>query len=214
MRAGTLEPYERALRSAEPLALVDRQGRVQHLAVRRWLAPVDAADATVLARCRGPVLDLGCGPGRFVHALVERGVPVLGVDLARTAIGLTRRHGAPALQRDLFARLPGERRWPTVLLLDGNIGIGGDVSRLLARVAGLLAPEGRLLLEVEPGERDESLSVRFQHRGAPVGDAFGWARVGARALAVRAAVAGLRVTDSWQAGGRVFAEVHTKARPR
>jgi hypothetical protein len=139
---------------------------------------------------------------------------VLGVDLARTAIGITRGRGGPALQRDLFAPLPGEGRWPTVLLLDGNIGIGGDVGRLLARVARLMAPSGRLIAEVEPDERDERLTVRFQHRDTPVGDPFSWARVGLRALHVRAATAGLHVACSWAAGGRVFAEVGMDVRRR
>ena len=29
----------------------------------------------------GPVLDIGCGPGRHVFALAERGIPVLGIDI-------------------------------------------------------------------------------------------------------------------------------------
>jgi SAM-dependent methyltransferase len=210
MRPSLLEPYERALRSAGPLALVDAGGRVQRLDVRRWLGPLDAADRSVLARCRGPVLDLGCGPGRFVHALAGRGVAVLGVDLAGTAIGLTRRRGGPALRRDMFAPLPGEGRWPTVLLLDGNIGIGGDVPALLDRVAGLLASNGRLLAEVEPDDRDESLAVRFQDRGGPVGGSFSWARVGLRALQMHAAAVRLELAASWRVQGRVFVEV----RPR
>lgn len=210
MRAELLEPYERALRTAGTLALVDAAGRVQPLDVRRWLGPLDAADRSVLARCHAPVLDLGCGPGRFVQALARRGSPVLGVDLARTAVGLARRRGGPALHRDLFAPLPGEGRWPTVLLLDGNIGIGGEVSRLLARIARLLAPHGRLLVEVEPDEVDESLAVRFHDRGATVGGSFTWARVGLRGLRARAAATGLLVADTWDAGGRAFAEV----RPR
>jgi hypothetical protein len=36
-----------------------------------------------------------------------------------------------------------------VLLLDGNIGIGGDPHRLLRRVRELLTPTGRLLVELD-----------------------------------------------------------------
>ncbi|HJQ01795.1 MAG TPA: class I SAM-dependent methyltransferase [Jatrophihabitans sp.] len=210
MKAGLLEPYERALRAARPLGLIDMRGRVQSLDVPRWLGPLDAADHSVLDRCHGPVLDLGCGPGRFVRALAGRGVAVLGIDLAHTAVGLTARRGGAALQRDMFAPLPGEGRWPTVLLIDGNVGIGGDLGRLLTRVTRLLAPGGQLLVEVEPQDRDESLTVRFHHRGTPVGGSFRWARVGLPALRARSTALGLRVADSWQAGGRVFAQLQPR----
>ena len=57
----------------------------------RWLAPAGAVDARVLAGLRGPVLDVGCGPGRHVRALLERGVVALGIDvtpqLVETALG-------------------------------------------------------------------------------------------------------------------------------
>lgn len=210
MKAGLLAPYERSLRTSAPLDLVDDDGRVLPLDVRRWLGPLDAADRSVLDRCRGPVLDLGCGPGRFVHALTARGIPALGVDLSHTAVQLTRRRGGFALQRDLFAPLPGEGRWPTVLLLDGNIGIGGDVGRLLARVTRALIPGGALLAEAEPDDCDEQLTVRFHRQGRPVGGAFGWARVGLAGLHAHAGFVGLRTVHTWRCGGRAFTEL----RPR
>jgi len=40
---------------------------------------------------------------------------------------------------------------PPCRLADGNIGIGGLPARLLFRCAQLLAPDGRLLIEAEPG---------------------------------------------------------------
>ena len=52
----------------------------------RWAGPIDDADATVLDRCVAPVLDIGCGPGRFVLALAERGQAALGVDITGTAV--------------------------------------------------------------------------------------------------------------------------------
>ena len=50
----------------------------------------------------------------------------------RRRIGLARRSGAPALRRDVFEPLPGTGRWQTVLLADGNVGLGGDPWRVLA----------------------------------------------------------------------------------
>lgn len=137
----------------------------------------------VLTRCVGPVLEVGCGPGRFLAALLERDTASVGVDIAATAVALARRRGLPTLHRDVFARMPGEAQEATVQLMDGNIGIGGDPRRLLARVGELLRPEGTVLIETDPDEdADQVLTVRFCQYGQPIGPPFSWAHVGASAL--------------------------------
>jgi SAM-dependent methyltransferase len=213
VRDGALRPYEHSLRAAgEPslraagrLALVGEDGREIGLDVARWLAPADPVDETVLARCTGPVLDVGCGPGRLVRALSERGIACLGLDIAETAVWIARGQGAAALVRNVFAPVPGEGRWPTVLLMDGNVGIGGDPGRLLTRFAGLLAADGRLIVETDPDPAlDLTAMVRFLVEGRPVGPSFGWAELGCEALRRHAERAGLYPADVWSAGGRTF----------
>ncbi len=205
MRPGALAPYEDALRRSAPLGLRTVAGELLTLDIARWLAGADAADATVLERCVGPVLDIGCGPGRFVASLAQRGVATLGVDIAESAVALTRGQGLPALLRDVFGALPGEGRWPTVLLMDGNVGIGGDPPRLLRRVRALLRPGGRLLVETHPDHAaHEVLSVRFWSGGRAVGPVFEWAHVGRRALREYAPAAGYSVSDVWSSEGRAF----------
>jgi SAM-dependent methyltransferase len=208
MQAGALQPYEWALMTADGLGLHTDDGRVLTLDVKRWLAPADDADRTVLERCSSPTLDIGCGPGRFVAALNARGIATLGLDIAETAIALTRHRGFPAVLRSVFAQVPGEGRWPTVLLMDGNIGIGGDPGRLLHRVYQLLAPRGRVLAEAheDPGA-DERLVVRFTQHGRPSGPRFEWALVGQDALCAGAGEAGYGVDEVWSAGGRTFASL-------
>ncbi len=211
MNLGALQPYERSLDAAGRLAMVDEHGRQISLDIARWLATASPADDTVLARCTGPVLDVGCGPGRLVRALSERGIACLGLDIAETAIWITRGRGAPALLRNVFAPVPGEGRWPTVLLMDGNVGIGGDPHRLLARLAGLLAADGRLLVEVDPDPTsDRTSAVRFLVDGTPVGPYFGWAEVGLDALCQHAGRVGLYPANVWSAGGRCFATLASR----
>jgi SAM-dependent methyltransferase len=178
---------------------------VVRLDVDRWRRPADGADDGVVARCRGPVLDVGCGPGRIVAALAARGVPALGVDVAAVAVSLARRTGALALHRDVFARIPGEGRWAEVVLLDGNVGIGGDVGALLGRVAQLLQPAGRLLVEVDADDgADDVLAARLEDDHGRCSGPFRWARVGALALDKHASRHGFESIERWSSGERTF----------
>lgn len=179
------------------------------LPLRQWCAPVDDLEVAVLDRLRAElpavaaVLDLGCGPGRHSAYLTGQGLQVLGVDTSRTAVALTRAAGARALVADALGPLPAAR-WQGVLLLDGNIGIGGDPLLLLCRVRGLLAHDGRLLLELDADDVTGRSLVQLCS-GARTSAPFAWARLAAEDLSRAAALAGLAVLDRWDTGGRRFA---------
>ncbi|MDI5941832.1 methyltransferase domain-containing protein, partial [Micromonospora sp. DH15] len=72
-----------------------------------WCRDATAGDSALLARCTGPTLDVGCGPGRLTGALIAAGRPALGIDISATAVRLARGRGAVALQRDVFDPVPG-----------------------------------------------------------------------------------------------------------
>lgn len=181
------------------------------LDLHSWARPPDAGDESVLARCAGPTLDIGCGPGRMVVALGRRGIPALGIDVTAWAVSHVRADGGLAMERSVFDRMPGEGRWPTGVLLDGNVGIGGSPATLLARVRELLAPYGRVHVEHDPDEeRDERITARLTVGSAPVGRDVEWAVAGARAVARAATAAGLVVGESWTYGTRAFTSL---ARP-
>ncbi|MGT2526106.1 class I SAM-dependent methyltransferase [Streptomyces nojiriensis] len=210
------DPYALALRTGQgPLFLRRTDGRLLPLDVERWCAGADVADESVLSRCRGTVLDIGCGPGRLVAALAERGHRALGIDVTPAAVTRTVHRGGTALCRSVFDPLPGERRWDTALLMDGNIGIGGDPAVLLRRTADLLAPGGRLLAEAAPVDVDERCEVRLDDGRGTLGTPFPWARVGRRALLRHAEAAGWRTVGNWTVAGRHFAELvpGTRRRP-
>ena len=179
-------------------------GPPQPLPVESWLSMSDV-DSIIASRCTGPVVDIGCGPGRFVEALAARGLPVLGIDVSGASVGHTRARGASALRRNVFDPLPGEGRWQTVLLADGNVGIGGDPLALLRRCRELLSPEGCALVEVDSAEDIDlraqvTLTGALGRRSSP----FPWARVGVTALVRYAARADLLPVEDWRLEGRAF----------
>jgi SAM-dependent methyltransferase len=180
-------------------------GTIRAIPLARWLAPASEVDRRVLARARGPVLDVGCGPGRHVRALAQMGILALGVDISAGAVRLARERGAAVHEASVFDSLPGEGSWACALLLDGNLGIGGRPERLLRRVSALLARDGHVLVETEPaGTATRSGRARLE---GPGGDStwFPWAVVSADGLASLAAAAGMQVVETWQDGGRWFA---------
>lgn len=199
-----LAVYDAALTRGVPVAVRHADGTERRYDVTRWTAPADGVDLALLARCTGPTLDLGCGPGRMTAALAEAGVPALGVDVSPRAVAMARARGAAAVVRDLFAPLPGEGRWHTALLIDGNIGIGGHPRRLLRRVAELVRPGGQLLVEASADEVDRRGVVRLVAADGVESLPFRWAEVGAGALRPAAASTGWAVTDDWSDGGRRF----------
>ncbi|MGH3657672.1 MAG: class I SAM-dependent methyltransferase [Micromonosporaceae bacterium] len=205
-----LQVYEAALHRASggaPAALrfVTDCGVTRTVDVARWCADAVPGDAGILDRCGGPTLDVGCGPGRLAAALLRRGVLALGVDISEAAVRLAQLRGALAVRRDVFGQLPGERRWEHLVLADGNIGIGGDPVRLLRRCRALLAGYGTVLVETEPAGTAASRPVRLRLCDSDrSSEPFDWAFVAADAVPGYAAMAGLRVTESWTEAGRWF----------
>jgi SAM-dependent methyltransferase len=200
--ASALSVYGHALATGHDLVLQMPGGRRVH-SVRRWLAEADAVDRRALARCTGPTLDVGCGPGRLTAALAARGIAALGVDISARAVHLARSRGAVAIRRDVFAPLPGEARWSWALLLDGNIGIGGRPERLLRRIGELVRRGGCSVVEVCAEDIEVSGSARIAVDGV-VSRPFPWAELGASGLARAAATTGWRPARTWDDGGRRF----------
>lgn len=206
--------YAAGLRHPSGALLRLRDGTALPLPLDRYLGPPDETDLSLLDCIRGPVLDVGCGPGRHLHALLARGVFALGVDLSPAAVELATGRGARAVEGSVFGDLPGAGSWRTALLLDGNIGIGGCPTRLLTRIRALLREDGELLVELGgPEEPTEAMLVRIETANE-VSSWFPWARVSTNDVKGMARTAGFAVQSQWTLGGRWFARLSLSPRLR
>jgi SAM-dependent methyltransferase len=196
-------------------------GELHELAIDAWAGPATLEERQMLDGLRPAVLDVGCGPGRIAAALAEIGVPSLGIDVSPAALATASESGAIVLERSVFDPLPGEGRWSTLLLLDGNIGIGGDPERLLTRLGQLIADDGQALVEVQPpGSPLVRDVVRLCGAGIGAGGPdgagpwFDWAWVGADDIAGLAAASGFGHCEVRRHGNRYVAHLGGPATDR
>lgn len=196
----------RAVRAGVPHRLLVREagGASRPLPLPTWVARHRPGDHGLLARCRDYTVDVGCGPGRLVAALTGRGLTALGVDSSAEAVAQARARGAAVAHQSVFADLPGEGRWSTVLLADGNIGIGGDPVALLVRCRAVLRPGGHVLVELDRPGRTRRAWLRLES-GDRHSSWFPWAHIGVDAATEVATSAGLTVRTIWYDARRWFA---------
>jgi SAM-dependent methyltransferase len=211
-----LAQYGAALRRAAAgrpahLQLIDPAANrpVRRLAPWDWCADRRPGDESLLTRCTGPTLDVGCGPGRLVAALTARGLPALGVDVSAEAVRQARRRGATARHACVFAPVEDEGGWRHVLLADGNIGIGGDPERLLRRCRELLAPGGDVLVELDPPGTGSWRGEVALRTGDLVSTPFPWAAVAADDVDTLAHATALPVLERWTHARRCFVRLGT-----
>ncbi len=182
-------------------------GACRELDIDRWLAEADDVDHRLLDRARGPVIDIGCGPGRHVEALTMRSTEALGIDLSPDFVALAQARDRRVLLRSVFDPLPREASWQSALLLDGSIGIGGNPSALLRRVCDLLVSGGRALIETA-GPEDTSDRVTMSLESHEAGDSwFDWATLAASDIGPLTRSTTFELADQWEDGDRWFAQL-------
>lgn len=178
-----------------PIAVLD---------LRTWARPANRLERRLLRDLRGPVLEIGCGPGRLVAALTEAGTTALGLDTSPLAVELAARRGAPAHNGSIFDTVPDEGHWASALLIDGSIGIGGDPVSLLRRVRDVLRPRGVALVEARPAGNAEAPAVATVEQTDGTFRTFAWAEVAVDEIDHVAHHAGFVVERLHRIGPRCF----------
>lgn len=133
-----------------------------------WLkASIDAFADTV--GTRGPVLDVGCGPGTVTGYLAERGLEVSGVDLSPGMIAHARRlypqcrfDVASATELELEAQsLGGVLGWWSLFNLPREV-----LPQVLASFTRALRPGGQFITATHVGDGDVARTEAYG--GVPV----------------------------------------------
>ncbi len=78
----------------------------------------------------GPVLDLGCGPGRFIYYLWKEDISVVGIDISRNVLKICSEFTSweiPVAQMSLSELGFVREHFRTILLMGNNIGSVGDL---------------------------------------------------------------------------------------
>src|SRR5258706_10276051 len=133
---------------------------LEHKPLDRELLDRLAADA----HTRGPICDMGCGPGQVAHYLHERGARVLGVDLSPRMVELARQltPGVEFRQGNMLALDVDEAAWGGIAAFYSIIHIPRDqVADALRELRRALRPGGLLLLAFHLGQEIRHLDERW-----------------------------------------------------
>jgi ubiquinone/menaquinone biosynthesis C-methylase UbiE len=102
------------------------------------------------------VLDLACGSGEHARRLAERGIEVVGMDIAPRLVAYCQEQAAKQdittaqfVQGDM-REMDYDGEFDAVLLLSGSFGFYDDTTNedVLGRIARALMPGGRVLIDV------------------------------------------------------------------
>jgi D-alanine-D-alanine ligase len=139
----------------------------------QWtLAEVDGVARRLPLPAHRRVLDVCCGTGRHASLLEARGYDVTGIDRDEAALASARLQAPNSRfirldQRDLD-RVPG--RFDALIVLWQSFGYfdSGTNDRVLAHMAGLLRPGGRLLIDLfHPDHLAATAGATIEARGSP-----------------------------------------------
>jgi SAM-dependent methyltransferase len=114
----------------------------------------------------GPVLDLGAGAGRAALYLQGLGYQVTAVESSRGAAEVCRLRGVRDVRLADLNDPPADRRWQTVLLLCGNLGLGGSWDgnrRLLSKLSACTAPGALLFGDSVNYEGRAEIGLRIRY---------------------------------------------------
>ncbi|MDP9792808.1 SAM-dependent methyltransferase [Catenuloplanes nepalensis] len=142
---------------------------------QRW----PAHETALLDRARGRILDIGCGAGRHMAALRDRGADVRGIDPSPGAVAVCRARDLTADVGDIDAPPPGP--FDTLLLMGGGLALLGSpaaAARRLSAMAAVAAPGAVLLgTNADPYLTTDPIHTAYHRHNRALGRPGGQLRV-------------------------------------
>ncbi|MFX1265640.1 MAG: class I SAM-dependent methyltransferase [Promethearchaeota archaeon] len=171
-----------AMRGEEAVHIIERDDGYSHESLgSQYIAefadwPVGQREASV--EVHGRILDIGCGAGRVGLHFQDLDHEVVGIDISRVAVDVSRKRGLRNvhLMSAESIEFP-EGTFQTVLLFGNNFGILGDEDRIvnmLKNIHMITSPDGIVLAEsrdVAATDKPEHLAYHEKNRneGKPIG---------------------------------------------
>lgn len=132
---------------------------------------------------KGRVLDIGCGAGRFLLHLQQKGFKATGIDNSRGAVKVCKLRGvkdARHMPIDEIGRFK-PHSFDTVIMMGNNFGLFGGfkkAKRLLKQIHVITSAEGQIIAEaVDPYQTNEPLHLAYQRRNRERGRMSGQLRI-------------------------------------
>lgn len=102
-----------------------------------------------LKYAKGKILDVGCGAGRHILYLQDKGFDVLGIDKFPLAVRVCKKRGCKQVKAiDIFKTKIKANTFDTIILFGNNLGMGGNLERvkILLKILKKLTKKNGLLL--------------------------------------------------------------------
>jgi cyclopropane fatty-acyl-phospholipid synthase-like methyltransferase len=132
---------------------------------------------------KGRVLDIGCGAGRFLLHLQQKGFNVTGIDNSRGAVKVCKLRGVKNVQLRPIEEIGKFKpaSFDTIIMMGNNFGLFGGfkkAKRLLKQLHAITSAEGQIIAEaVDPYRTKESLHLAYQRRNRAQGRMSGQLRI-------------------------------------
>ena len=227
------------LRGQSTAEIIERSDGYVDVAARdlgtylRPFAEWPAHERAALDHVRGRALDVGCGGGRVLLALQERGIEAVGIDVSPLALEVCRTRGAKDVRLMSITEANEEQlgRFDAIVMMGNNFGLLGGRSRakrILRAFHRMTSGDALIVAEViDPYRTDEPFHLAYQEANRAKGRLSGQLRIRVRykryrtpwfdylfvsADEMRSIVepAGWRVDEVLESGGPVYIGVLRK----
>mgnify|MGYP003110742000 CR=1 FL=1 len=115
----------------------------------RSFAEMPKLEQFALKKCRGNILDVGCGAGSHALWLQEKGVWVKAIDISAGAVKVAKARGVTNAKQANLLEI-SEEKFDTILLLMNGTGIFETVEKsaqYLQHLKNILNPKGQILID-------------------------------------------------------------------